>query len=128
MRVPLALFIGLHAIAHLVGFAGSWRLSVPEGIPYRTTVFGGRVDLGDIGIRAIGILWLLTAIAFLIAATGVMTGAAWWMTGTLGVAIASLGLCLLEWPQARIGAVVNVALICILLLLTRWPWTLAFPR
>jgi hypothetical protein len=128
MRILLALFIGLHAIAHLVGFAGSWRLAVPEGIPYRTTVLAGRLDLGDCGIRALGILWLLAAIAFLVAATGVMASTSWWMTATIGVAIGSLGLCLLEWPQARIGAVVNVGLIAIVMLLSRWPWTEAFSR
>jgi len=128
MRVLLTLFIGLHATAHLVGFAGSWRLSAPEGIPYRTTVLGGRLDLGDVGIRAVGILWLLAALAFLIAAAGVLTNASWGMTATIGVSMASLGLCLLEWPQARIGAVMNVALIASVLLLSRWPWTEAFPR
>lgn len=128
MRIPLALFIALHAIAHLVGFAGAWRLSAPEGVPYRTTVLGGRLDLGDTGIRAVGILWLLASLAFIIIATGVMTNASWWMTAMIGVSLASLGLCLLEWPQARIGAIINVGLIAIVMLLSRWPWTEAFPR
>ena len=128
MRILLALFMALHATAHLVGFAGSWRLSAPEDIPYRTTVLGGRLDLGDAGIRAVGILWLLAAIAFIIAATGVMTNASWWMTGTIGVAMASLGLCMLDWPQARIGAVVNVGIIAIVLLRARWPWAEGFAR
>jgi hypothetical protein len=33
-------------------------------VPYKTTIFGGGVDVGDTGIKIVGILWLLTALAF----------------------------------------------------------------
>ena len=71
MRIALAVFLALHGFAHFVGFAGSFGLA--ESIPYRTTVLGGTVDLGDTGIRAFGVLWLLAAGTFLVASAAAMT-------------------------------------------------------
>jgi hypothetical protein len=122
MRTLLALFIGLHATAHLVGFAGSWQLASPQDMPYKTTVLGGRLDLGDSGIRAVGVVWLLLAAAFLVAAIGILGNAAWWIPATMTISVASLAVCIVQWPEARIGALINVALIGIFALASRWPW------
>ena len=37
MRPFLAIFMMLHGLAHLVGFAGSWQLGEPGKITYKTT-------------------------------------------------------------------------------------------
>ena len=118
MRILLAILMALHGVAHLVGFAGSWQLA-PDGIPYKTTVLGGRVDLGDVGIRTVGLLWLVTAVAFAIAAGAAVTRTPWWPQLALGVAVVSLLLSSTEWPEARIGVGVNVVIIAALLA-ARW--------
>ena len=69
MRFVLAFFLLAHGVAHLVGFVSSWKLATLAELPYKTTVFSGRIDVGDAGIRVLGVLWLLTALAFLIAAS-----------------------------------------------------------
>jgi hypothetical protein len=122
MRIALATLMAFHGIAHLVGFAGSWQLAASGGIPYKTTVLAGHVDLGNAGIRFVGLLWALVALAFLTTAAGAVLGAEWWIKAAVGITLGSLALTLLELPEARIGLVVNVALIAMLLLTWRYHW------
>ena len=49
----LASFLLAHGVAHLVGFVSSWKLATLAELPYKTTVFSGRVDVGDAGIRVV---------------------------------------------------------------------------
>jgi hypothetical protein len=83
-------------------------------LPYKTTVLSGRIDVGDAGIRVLGVLWLLTALAFLVAASAVTTATDWASRFVLGAVIASLMLCVAGWPDARIGVAVNVGLALLL--------------
>lgn len=122
MRIVLIVLMGLHGIAHLVGFAESWQLSTTESTPYKTTVLSGRVDLGAAGIRAAGVLWLLAALAFGLVAVGSMMNAPWWVPAAIATAVASLVLCLVWLPESRIGIPVNVALIVTLALGRRLGW------
>ena len=122
MRIVLALLMALHGAAHLAGFAESWQLSTTETTPYKTTVMSGRVDLGATGIRAAGVLWLLAALAFGLVTVGVMMNAPWWVPVAIATAVASLVLCLVWWPESRIGVPINVALIVTLALGRRLGW------
>ena len=115
MKFVLAAILAAHGLAHLVGFVSSWRLATLPELPYKTTTFGGRFDLGDAGIRLVGLLWLVTALAFMGCAVAVTVegrGAA----GFAGVVtIASLSLCAAQWPDTRIGLVVDIGLLAALL-------------
>jgi hypothetical protein len=113
MRFAIAALMALHGIAHVVGFAGAWQIA-PEGFPYRTTVLKGHVDLGNVGIRVVGVLWLALAVAFVTVAVGAVGGVAWWTGAALGVATVSLLLSILEFPEARLGVVINLLIIAAL--------------
>jgi len=114
MRFALGFLLVAHGVAHLVGFVSSWKLATLAELPYKTTVFSGRVELGDAGVRVMGTLWLLAALAFLVAAIAVGTATNWASRFTLAVAIASLMLCFVSWPDARIGVALNVGLVLLL--------------
>jgi hypothetical protein len=114
MRFVLAFVLLAHGVAHLVGFVSSWKLATLAELPYETTVFSGRVDVGDAGIRVMGVLWLLAALAFLVAAIAVAAEAGWAVRFTVAGVTASLMLCLAGWPDARIGVAVNVGLVLLL--------------
>jgi hypothetical protein len=116
MRFALAALMILHGLAHLAGFAGSWHMGE---LPYKTTVLGGRVDLGDTGIRAAGVLWLTAAIAFAIVGAGTALNYSWWAKAALYVTLASLALTIMEFPEAKIGLVVNLAILAVLFATTR---------
>jgi hypothetical protein len=122
MRWVIAVVMALHGIAHMVGFAGSWQLAASGDLPYKTTVLGGQVDLGSTGIRALGLVWVVASLAFVIVAAGAVLQTEWWMTAALSVSVASLALTILELPAARIGLALNVALIATLLLVQRYDW------
>ena len=109
------LFI-LHGFAHLVGFVVPWGLMKSDEMEYKTTLLGGLWDIGDGGIRAVGLIWLAAALAFVLAAIGVFSGASWWVGLSLAVALGSFILSILGWPDSRIGVIVNIVIIVYLVL------------
>lgn len=115
MRIALAVMLFGHGFAHLPGFIISWQLAAFRELTYRTTLLGGRADVGSAGIRVVGVLWLLTAIALAVCAAAVLMQASWSMPATLSAVTFSLILCVAAWPDSRIGAFVDVALIISLL-------------
>ena len=122
MRTAIALLMALHGIAHLPGFLNSWELVTLEEIPYRTTVLSGTLDVGDAGIRALGLLWLAAAVTFAVAAGGALTHGSWWIPWAAGAALGSLILSAVEWPDARIGVAVNALILAALFAGTRFGW------
>ncbi|HEY7493034.1 MAG TPA: ABC transporter permease [Candidatus Tectomicrobia bacterium] len=120
MRVVVGLVFLVHGFAHLVGFVVPWRLMKLQDAAYKTTLVGGRIDVGDVGIRIVGILWLVAGIAFAVAGIGSITLQAWWRHLALLAAAFSLVLSILGWPEARIGIVVNLAIVGFMLLAPRF--------
>jgi hypothetical protein len=122
VRYVLAVFLLIHGFAHIVGFLVPWRLARLEEMPYKTTLLGGRWDVGDAGIRAVGILWLLVGGAFFVlggtaALTGVLYGPA-----LLAIAAISTVLCILGWPDSKLGLPVNVVIVALFLLARSQGW------
>ena len=113
----LAIFLLLHGLAHLVGFLTPFGLG--GAAPIQSSMLAGRVAIGVVPMKALGILWLGGATAFTIAAFGVWHRAPWWPSFTFGTAVASLILCILSFPQSKIGIPINVALIIGLLMAHR---------
>ena len=100
MRWLLSFLLFAHGVAHLVGFVSSWKLATLAELPYKTTIVAGRIDVGDGGIRVIGVLWLLAALAFLVAAGAVAAATGWAGRFTLVAVVTSLVLCVAGWPDA----------------------------
>jgi hypothetical protein len=114
MRVALSALLIAHGVAHLVGFVVPWKLMAAPDVPYRTTILGGTVDIGDAGSRALGVVWLIAALGLMLLGSALLAGfnVRAWIFTLLG---GSLALCVVGWPDARIGVVVNVVLIGVLL-------------
>jgi hypothetical protein len=120
MRYVLAAFLLAHGFAHLVGLAGSWRLGT--GVPHKTTLLGGRLDLGERGIRAFGVVWLFGAVAFATAAAALILVPALWTTLVLAAAAFSLIISVLALPDARLGVGINIVLLAFAWLASRFHW------
>jgi hypothetical protein len=116
MRWVIAIVLALHGIAHLVGFAVSWQLLSSTEVPYKTTLAGGIVDVGAMGMKAVGAMWLALAVAFVLSALSVALQWPMALPVTLTTIIASLVLCAVSLPEARIGLALNVLLIIALAL------------
>lgn len=121
-RVVVVLLLIAHAVAHVVGFAVPWRLAMFPELPYRTTVLGGAVDLGPMGIRLYGLLWLALGVAFGIAAGCLLFAVPWWYRLTLVAAAWSLVMCVVGWPDTRIGVAANLVLLSLAIAGTHAGW------
>ena len=111
MRYVLAVLLFIHGFAHLVGFVVPWKLAKLDEMPYKTTLLGGRWDVGDSGIRGMGVLWLLMALAFFtLAGTLGLTGIVL-EDQLLAFSFVSAILCVLGWPDSKLGLVANALIV-----------------
>jgi hypothetical protein len=111
-----ALLLTLHGLAHLVGFrAAFW----PASPPVRGSLLGGMLQIGDFEGRALGVVWLLVALGYLLCAGLFLLHSPSWVPVTLGVTCTSTLMCVLFWPEARIGLVIDVLLLAAVLALSR---------
>jgi hypothetical protein len=115
MQYVIAIVLLIHGFAHLVGFVVPWRIAKLEEAPYKTTLLGGKVDVGDTGIRVVGVLWLLVAVAFFVSGIALLFSSGWWWGYTLIVAGTSLVLCILGLPDSKFGIPINVVILGYLL-------------
>ena len=120
MRIVLALWFFAHGVAHLPGFLVSWQLRTFTELPFRTTILANSVDVGTVGVRLIGIGWLLGAVAFMALAVAAMLRVAWWQEATYVVLGFSLILCVLGWPRSWIGVASNIVVAALLVSATRF--------
>ncbi len=74
LSIFLALVASVHGFIHLMGFAAYWPLATIDGLPYKTALLNGRLELGAGGMRLFSLLWLLAALAFLVSATALGAG------------------------------------------------------
>jgi hypothetical protein len=103
IRRIAAVLLALHGVIHLIGFVTPWRIATLEGFAYRTTVLSGALDVGDVGARIIGLVWLGLTFGFLAAAYGIWRRTRWAVGLTGVLAIVSLVVCLLGLPEAGTG-------------------------
>ena len=122
MRLSLSLFLCAHGIAHLVGFLVPWKIVKTEEMPYKTTLFMGKIDVGNTGIRVMGILWLLIALSYFYAGWITYQQTEFWITYTFIITIISLIFCILAIPDSHIGVYINSVLISIYFLNNHYHW------
>lgn len=123
MLIVATVVLVLHGLIHLMGTVAYMKLGVIQQLPYKTTVLGGRWDLGASGIAAYGVLWAVAAIGFVVAALAFWFGWAGRQPLLLGVTLLSLTLTALDWDVAFAGVILNIAILALLWLgprLTSW--------
>jgi hypothetical protein len=114
----IGFIIFMHGLVHLFYFLSYWQICNFDEFPYKTTVLFGRIDLGSVGIRIFGVLFLVATIGFVIAAIGMALDTTWWRTLMAVMALLSMALTLLDFKMAYGGPIVNIL---ILLLVEFYP-------
>jgi len=114
LAIALAVIAGIHGLIHLLGFVAYWPLAKISETPYKTTLLGGRLDIGAAGMKVYSLLWLLAALSFVIAAVALAIGKSRWAPLMLAAALLSLVLCILDWEAAFRGALIDLALLLVL--------------
>jgi hypothetical protein len=119
LRLLLTALLLAHAVAHLPGFLVPWKLATLKEMPYRTTVLGGLVDVGPESLRVVALLWLAKALALVIVAGAVILRASWWYQALLVAVGVSLILCVLGWPDSRLGVLANLLVLILAFFVSR---------
>jgi hypothetical protein len=120
MRIGAAIFLALHAIAHGPGILGAWKIAEIEDASFQPNVL--LTGASDTLVAVLGAIWLVAAVAYLVAAYGLLRNARWWPGATLAAALVSLTMTILWAEDAVVGLVVNIAVLAALLGL--WAWTM----
>jgi hypothetical protein len=115
MRIGAAIFLALHAIAHGPGILGAWKIAEFEEASFQPNLL--LTGASDTLVAVLGAAWLVAAIAYLVAAYGLLRNARWWPGATLVAALVSLAMTVLWADDAVIGLVVNIAVVAALLAL-----------
>jgi hypothetical protein len=109
MNIAIGILLALHAIAHLAGFVGAFRLVAT--VPHQTELLLGRIDLSETAARVGGVGWVLAAAGFAVASAGAFASAVWWPRMVVAATLASLAMCILYLPLTRIGLAINAGLL-----------------
>lgn len=107
MRYAVALLLVGHGVAHLPGFLVSWQLASFPELPFRTTVLSNMIEVGTVGARVVGSSWLLLSLWFIVLGVVVAVRPAGWPQGLPAAVALSALLCVLGWPEAKVGLAVN---------------------
>jgi hypothetical protein len=122
INIIAAIYLIVHGVIHLIGFVVFWQIAEFEDVSYTTTVLAGRLDIGDVGMRILGVVWLLISVAFVVAGVAIFFSPPWWWSFTLAVTVASLIVTLLGWPDARYGVLANIIILLFLFFGPRLGW------
>lgn len=110
-----AFFVFTHGLVHLIGVVVYWQLAeVEEFPPYKTTLFNGRWEIGDIGMRIYGLLWLIATLGFVVAAVGMVIQQDWWIPMLFGTSIFSLVVNALDWEWAKYGVILDILILAVM--------------
>ena len=123
MLIIATIVLFLHGLIHVMGTVAYMKLGVIQQLPYKTTVLGGRWDLGAGGTAVYGALWAVAAIGFMVVAVALWMGWSWSQPVLVGVTLLSLVLTALDWDVAFAGVILNIAILVLLWLgprLSNW--------
>ncbi|OGO57223.1 MAG: hypothetical protein A2V85_06995 [Chloroflexi bacterium RBG_16_72_14] len=113
LRIALAAVLFLHGIVHVIGFLVPWQLMTNPEFEYTTSAAWGTLELGDGGTRLVGLVMLALAVAFAVAALGVLRRASWALSLTVGVTLVSLAACILQSPAAILGVALDLVILAV---------------
>jgi hypothetical protein len=111
ITIIVSIVLGLHGLIHLIGTLLYMKLTEVEGFTYKTTLLGGRWDLGEKGIRIFGALWVVPAVGFVIIAVAMLAGWGWWQPALIAISLFSLILTVFDWNVAYAGAIIDVVIL-----------------
>jgi hypothetical protein len=101
--ITAAVVIAAHGLIHLMGVALLWKLGQPGQLRYANAV----PEPGSVAAYAVGSLWLVAAVLFVIAAVLLAAGRAMWRVTALAGVLVSAPVIGLSPGQAVAGLVVD---------------------
>jgi len=118
MLIVLATLVALHGLAHMVGFAapfGYLKNPPPTPLPEH-------LGLGAGAMKAVGIAWFIAMLVFVATAILMVRRDARWPAAMIAACALSILLTALFLPYAKIGLIVDVALIAFVIANRSYEW------
>jgi asparagine N-glycosylation enzyme membrane subunit Stt3 len=106
VKYAIAALLIVHGLIHAMGFAGAWNLAEFQGASRTPTNFVTTAP-GSGATKALGLVWLVALVAFLLAAALLLNDSAAWRPAALVAAAISMVPVALWWQNAPMGAVAN---------------------
>ena len=106
-----AAILALHGVVHFLGLVAYFELATFEELPYKTTLLGGTIDVGEVGIRAFGVLSAVAGIGFIGAAVALVVDWDHWRPALVAVTLFSLVLTSADYTVASAGALLNLIIL-----------------
>jgi hypothetical protein len=104
-----------HAIAHLPGFISAYKIAELKELPYSTKIFFKKVEIGELGVKIYGLIWLILSIIFLIAVILLLLSRPVFKDTVLVASSLSLLISVAGLPETKFGVIINILLIVYLL-------------
>jgi hypothetical protein len=116
MRVTFAVFLFIHAAAHVVGFITVSGIAQIEDTSGRATFLVDRLEPGHWVMRVLAVFWLLATGAFVASGIGVLGDATWAAPVILMSTVLSLVLCLIWAKETPFGLLANGVVLVVLMI------------
>lgn len=111
LKAVFTVFVSIHGLIHLLGFAKEWRLSDSTQVSGKTLF-----HIGEGASKAMGVLWLLACLIFLASASAYALKIEWWwMIVAVGL-IVSQTLIVIYWVDAKFGTIANIIIFTAIIL------------
>jgi hypothetical protein len=111
IKIIAALVFIAHGFIHLIGTIVYVKLGEIPGFNYKTTLLGGRWDIGVNGMRSFGALWIFPAVGFIVIGIALLMNLSWWQSMLVPVTLFSLILTDVDWNVAYGGLIANIAIL-----------------
>ena len=114
ITIIAAIVLILHGLVHLLYPPVYLKVTSVRAFDFKTTLLGGRWNVGENGIRVFGFVWLVPVLGFVLAGIAWLAGWSWWQPVLLTSTAVSLMLTALDWSVAYGGVVIDIAILVIL--------------
>jgi asparagine N-glycosylation enzyme membrane subunit Stt3 len=118
MKYAIVSLLVIHGLIHAMGFEGAWDLAEFQGAS-RTPTNLVTTAPGSGATRALGLVWLVALVAFLLAAVLLVNDSVAWRPAALLAAAISMVPVALWWQNAPMGAVANALVIAAVVIAPR---------
>lgn len=108
-RILFSTLLLVHGLVHLPRFVKQWELA-------EVSLLSGKslIPVSEATTRVLGAGWFLAYLLFAVASVGCFHRRSWWMPTSLAALVLSQGLIVFYWPDAWVGAPVNVFIALVL--------------
>jgi hypothetical protein len=120
----VALFFALHGLVHALGLTAAWQVG-PAGTVSASPGLVPAISAGTPQAKFLGVLWLIALAGFIAASAGLMAHLVWWRPVAAAACVVSLLLSIAWWSDAKVGALIDVAILAGLVVTAwvAWPVT-----